>query len=126
DANMWSAARQRISSQARIHENEAPNIRSLYQQHARGNSLYKNLGDGRFENVSKPAHVEMGRWAWSSDAWDFDHDGFSDLYITNGYIYGPDVQDLASVFLSQLVATGLGTAARYGVDARDATPLRTH
>jgi len=42
------------------------------------NSLYKNTGNGRFENVSKLAGVEMGRWAWSSDAWDFDHDGFSD------------------------------------------------
>jgi Flp pilus assembly protein TadD/peroxiredoxin len=103
-SNMWSAAGQRISSQPRFHENEAPNIRSLYQQHARGNSLYKNTGNGRFENVSKSAGVEMGRWAWSSDAWDFDHDGFSDLYITNGYISGPDVEDLSSFFWRQVVA----------------------
>jgi Flp pilus assembly protein TadD/peroxiredoxin len=103
-SNMWSAAGQRISSQSQFHQNEPPNIRSFYQQHARGNSLYKNSGHGRFENISKPAGVEMGRWAWSSDAWDFDHDGFSDLYITNGYISGPDVQDLSSFFWRQVVA----------------------
>ena len=50
------------------------------------------------------AGVEMGRWAWSSDAWDFDHDGYSDIYIANGYISGPDPQDLSSFFWRQVVA----------------------
>ncbi len=45
-------------------------------------------GNGTFQNVSRQAGVEMGRWAWSSDAWDFDHDGYSDLYVANGYISG--------------------------------------
>ena len=46
----------------------------------------------------------MGRWAWSSDAWDFDHDGYSDIYIANGYISGADTQDLSSFFWRQVVA----------------------
>jgi len=45
----------------------------------------------------------MGRWAWSSDAWDFDHDGYPDLYIANGYISGPDPRDLSSFFWRQVV-----------------------
>jgi Flp pilus assembly protein TadD/peroxiredoxin len=103
-SNMWSAPGQRISSQHQFHENEPEKTRSLYQQHARGNSLYKNSGNSRFENISKSAGVEMGRWAWSSEAWDFDHDGFSDLYVTNGYISGPDTQDISSFFWRQVVA----------------------
>jgi len=51
----------------------------------------------------------MGRWAWCSDAWDFDHDGYSDLYVANGYISGPETSggekgDLSSFFWRQLVA----------------------
>ena len=28
----------------------------------------------------------MGRWAWSSDALDFDNDGWEDLYVVNGML----------------------------------------
>ena len=85
-ANMWEAAGQRVSEQKRFHEKAPEDIRALYQRHARGNALYRNQGDGKFQNISQQAGVEMGRWSWSSDFWDFDHDGYSDLYVTNGYI----------------------------------------
>src|SRR5436190_8590077 len=108
-ADMWSAAGIRVSEQERFHEKEPERVRALYRQHARGNSLYRNQGNGKFENVSSQAGVEMGRWAWCSDAWDFDHDGYSDLYVANGYISGPDTSgsekgDLSSFFWRQLVA----------------------
>ncbi len=103
-SNMWSAAGLRVSEQKPFHEKDPESVRSLYRQHARGNSLYQNVGDGRFKNVSAVAGVEAGRWAWSSDAWDFDHDGYPDLYVANGYISGPDTRDLASFFWRQLVA----------------------
>jgi Flp pilus assembly protein TadD/peroxiredoxin len=108
-AAMWSGAGIRVSEQERFHEKEPENIRALYRQHARGNALYRNLENGKFQNVSSQTGVEMGRWAWCSDAWDFDHDGYSDLYIANGYITGAesserDKADLASFFWRQLVA----------------------
>jgi len=102
--SMWEAAGQRVSGQKRFHEKAPENIRELYQRHARGNALYRNEGDGTFENVGHQAGVEMGRWSWSSDFWDFDHDGYSDLYIANGYISGPLQNDLASFFWRQVVA----------------------
>jgi Flp pilus assembly protein TadD/peroxiredoxin len=102
--NMWSSAGMRVSDQKLFQEQDPESIRALYRRHARGNSLYKNQGDGHFKNVSASTGAEMGRWAWSSDAWDFDHDGHPDLYIANGYISGPDSPDLASFFWRQLVA----------------------
>ncbi len=102
-ANMWSSAGQRVSEQKLFHENAQETIRALYQRHARGNSLYRNHGDGKFENISEQAGVEMGRWSWCSDFWDFDHDGYPDLYVANGYISGPERNDLASFFWRQVV-----------------------
>src|SRR5437667_2180219 len=63
-----------------------PYLRVLYRRHVRGNSLLRNLGDGRFEDKTLEAHAGMGRWAWSSDALDFDSDGWDDLYIVNGML----------------------------------------
>ncbi|HYM08260.1 MAG TPA: FG-GAP-like repeat-containing protein [Terriglobales bacterium] len=102
-ANMWSAAGLRVSEQKIFHPGDPENVRALYRGHARGNSLYRNQGGGKFQNVSGPAGAEMGRWAWSSDAWDFDHDGYPDLYIANGYISGPDPLDVSSFFWRQVV-----------------------
>ena len=105
-ANMWSAAGQRVSEQARFHANASPNIRDLYKRHARGNAFYRNQGNGVFTNATEQAGVEVGRWAWCSDFFDFDHDGYQDLYVTNGYISAPGEQevDLGSFFWRQVVA----------------------
>jgi Tfp pilus assembly protein PilF len=105
-SNMWSAAGIRVSQQKNFHEADPEEVRALYRRHARGNSLYQNLGNGKFKNVSASTGVEMGRWAWSSDSWDFDHDGYSDLYVANGYISAPRSVaniDLSSFFWRQVV-----------------------
>jgi Flp pilus assembly protein TadD/peroxiredoxin len=101
--SMWEAAGQRVSGQKQFHAAAPEDIRVLYQRHAQGNALYRNLGDGRFANIGKKAGVDMGRWSWSSDFWDFDHDGYPDLYVSNGYISAPNRNDLASFFWRQVV-----------------------
>ena len=103
-ANMWSAAGLRVSRQKPFQPGAAEKVRGYYRRHAWGNSLYRNLGNGKFKNTASEAGLEMGRWAWCSDAWDFDHDGFADLYIANGYISGSDQRDLGSFFWRQVVA----------------------
>ncbi|HZD47673.1 MAG TPA: FG-GAP-like repeat-containing protein, partial [Silvibacterium sp.] len=115
-ANMWSAAGQRVSAQKIFQEKAPDDVRALYRRHARGNSLYRNEGDGKFENVGRHAGVEMGRWSWCSDFWDFDQDGYPDLYIANGYISGPDRNDLSSFFWRQVV----------GKSPNDTTPLQAY
>ncbi len=102
--SMWEAAGQRVSGQAQFHQAAPQDIRSLYQRHAQGNALYRNQEGGKFRNIGQQAGVAMGRWSWSADFWDFDHDGYSDLYVTNGYISAVDRSDIASFFWRQVVA----------------------
>jgi len=102
-ANMWTAADIRVSEQNIFQKDAGSDVRSLYQQHSMGNYLFRNKGD-RFEDVSMRSGTTMGRWAWSSDAWDFNHDGFPDIYIANGFVSGTTREDLNSFFWRQVVA----------------------
>jgi len=74
--NMWTAAGQRVTAQPGFKPDAPPEIRDIYRRHVRGNSLFRNRGDGTFEDVTLAAGAEFGRWAWSSDAFDFDSDGW--------------------------------------------------
>jgi Tfp pilus assembly protein PilF/peroxiredoxin len=115
-ANMWSAAGLRVSTQENFHTGDPENFKTLYRRHARGNSLYENLGGGKFKNVAAESNTEFGRWAWSSDAFDFDHDGFADLHIANGYVSGTVDPDVSSFFWRQVVGNSprdLSPAAKY-------------
>jgi len=108
-ADMWTAAGERISMQDAFKKDAPAETRALYHKHAMGNSLFGNVsqnggGASAFKDTTSVAGVGIGRWAWSSDSWDFDHDGFPDLYIVNGMVTGPSREDLNSFFWRQVVA----------------------
>jgi len=109
-SDMWAAAGRRVSEQDNFHAQDDAPTRSFYRGHAGGNSLYRNRGGGKFENVSESAGAAMARWAWSADAWDFDNDGHTDLYIANGYISGNVQPDLSSFFWRQVVGNSPSSA----------------
>ena len=105
--NMWTAAGQRVTAAPGFKPDASPEIEEIYRRHARGNSLFQNRGDGTFEDVTLKAGAEFGRWAWSSDAFDFDNDGWEDLYVANG-MFTRDADepsiDVDSFFWRQVVA----------------------
>ena len=93
--NMWSSAGQRVTDQPEFDSTTTdPELKQLFQRHARGNSLFRNRGDGTFEDASERYDVTMGRWAWACDFVDLDNDGRQDIYVQNGYITGAALDDL--------------------------------
>ncbi len=91
--NMFSAAGRRVTSQGG-YKSQDPKLQQIYRRHARGNSLFRNRGDGTFTDVSLETGAYFGRWAWASDFVDIDLDGHLDLYVQNGFLTAPRTQDL--------------------------------
>jgi hypothetical protein len=91
--NMFSAAGSRITQQDNF-KAEDPEAKKWLQRFAKGNTLFRNAGDGTFVDLSFDAHVTMGRWAWSSNFVDINNDGWEDLIVANGFITTDDTGDL--------------------------------
>jgi tetratricopeptide (TPR) repeat protein len=110
-SNMWSDAGQRIVAQKELQPAAA------WKRHAKGNSLYRNKGDGTFEETGAAEGVEMGRWAWSSDGIDFDNDGVPEIFIATGMLTNSSGADLESFFWRKVAAAVPGPAYEDGWNA---------
>lgn len=65
-----------------------------------GNRLYRNRGNGTFEDVTDRAGLRfVGEAAGGAEFVDFDNDGDLDLYVVNGLWTGPHKEDLAHTFV---------------------------
>jgi len=113
-SDMWTAPGQRI-----IHDPAfQPATRDdhlvateAFRRHTKGNCLYRNKGDGTFDETSAREGVEMGRWAWSSGGFDWDLDGTPEILIGTGMVTNRAATererlpaDLNSFFWRQVVA----------------------
>ncbi|MGC6427009.1 MAG: FG-GAP repeat domain-containing protein [Akkermansiaceae bacterium] len=85
-SNMFSSAGNRITTQRQFKSHLDEDGKRDFRRHARGNSLYRNRGNGTFEDVSVGLGVTLGRWAWGSVFADMNNDGWEDLYVANGFI----------------------------------------
>ena len=55
----------------------------VYVTSAGDNALWRNLGDGRFEDVTDRAKVRDSRWSTTATFFDSDGDGWLDLFVGN-------------------------------------------
>ena len=82
------------------------------------NTLYRNLGNGRFEDVTRKAGIDktMGHFCFSVSPFDFDNDGWPDIYIscdsTPSILYHNNRD-------GTFTDVGLLSGAAYNVDGRE-------
>jgi hypothetical protein len=56
-----------------------------------GNFLWRNNGDQTFTDVARETGTWDTGWGWGARFFDYDNDGWLDLYVTNGWVSaGPD------------------------------------
>ena len=92
-------------------------------------TLYRNLGDMQFEDVTARARVREPEWplvSWGTRFVDLDHDGWKDVVHVNGHVY-PHLRDAAgaeryeqpalTVYLNNVDGTFRQALAEPGSDA---------
>ncbi len=104
-SNMWTACGQRVTSDpafAPVAQDHS--LAQEYWRMVKGNSLYRNNGDGSFTYTGDSEGVEMGHWSWSCDGCDLDNDGRPEIHIACGMLTNNSSADLMSYFYRQVVA----------------------
>jgi tetratricopeptide (TPR) repeat protein len=107
-ANMWTEIGQRLVRDPAFVPSRGE-FRDAYLRHAKGNSLYRNRGDGTFEDTGESQHLQFGRWSWGSGGHDLDNDGHPEILVTCGMLSAGSPQttrrkDLMGFFWRQVVA----------------------
>lgn len=116
-SNIWSAAGQRIMRSAEFQATAPAEARDWMRRFARGNSLFRNRGDGTFEEPAAQKDAANGGWAWGSDFLDADNDGWEDILILNGHITNDRADDLETLHWTDVMGTSPLTAVQSGAYA---------
>ena len=78
----------------------AKNLLDLHHQFT-GNTLQLNNQDGTFSEIAQLGGLDATGWSWGTLSFDFDNDGWKDIFVCNGIRRDLTNQDFLAYFNSQ-------------------------
>ncbi|CAN5864660.1 hypothetical protein BH20ACI4_BH20ACI4_35060 [soil metagenome] len=107
DLNLWNLQDTRIMPES-----------FEYAKNGGRKYLFRNLGGGKFEEMSEKLGIVSNRWALALGSADLNSDGFSDLFIANDYgVSELFLNDKGEKFIDAGEKTGVGFAPKSGMNA---------
>ncbi|REJ77610.1 MAG: CRTAC1 family protein [Acidobacteria bacterium] len=107
DINLWKLENTRIMPES-----------FEYAKNGGRKYLLRNLGDGKFEEVSKQMGIDSNRWALAAGAADLTGNGYPDLFVANDYgVSELYINDDGKRFIDASEASGIGFSPKSGMNA---------
>lgn len=68
-----------------VRQNAQGNVVADWEDWGRPDYLYRNNGNGSFADVTKHVGIDSSGWGLSATWWDYNDDGYPDLYVGNDF-----------------------------------------
>lgn len=104
-------------------------LRSDFHHQFTSNCLQLNNGDGTFSDIADFAGVNATDWSWGALSFDFNNDGWKDIFVSNGITHDLTNQDFLSYFGSDEVKTQIkngGLKIKELLDKMPKTPITSY
>ncbi|HZY35490.1 MAG TPA: VCBS repeat-containing protein [Mucilaginibacter sp.] len=104
-------------------------LRGDYHHQFTKNCLQLNNGDGTFSEIADLAGVNATDWSWGALCFDFNNDGWKDVFVSNGISRDLTNQDFMAYFSSDEVINQIkhgGFKAKKLLDKMAKTPIASY
>ncbi len=104
-------------------------LQSDFHHQFSSNCLQLNNGDGTFSDIACLAGVNATDWSWGALCFDFNNDGWKDIYVSNGISKDLTNQDFLAYFSSQEVMNQVqkgGFKMKSFLDKMPSTPIANY
>ncbi|MGN6640535.1 MAG: VCBS repeat-containing protein [Mucilaginibacter sp.] len=104
-------------------------LKNSYHHQFTTNCLQLNNGDGTFSEIASLADINATDWSWGALSFDFNNDGWKDIFVSNGISRDLTNQDFLAYFSSQEVMDQIrhgGFQVKKLLDKMPKTPITSY